>query len=130
MIDESMVAAIAAEVVEVLDPRIERMERAILGEGSIGHIGLVDRVKDLEVIARNIDTVHGQIDDRRVDGDRRLHERIDHIHNGKASTEDMLRLSGEVSKMARKFDRVIWIVAGVGIGSGGLTAWLTSLASG
>ena len=130
MIDESMVAAIAAEVLEVLDPRIERMERAILGEGAIGHLGLVDRVKDLETAARSISEVHGQMEERRIDGDRRLHERIDHIHNGKASTEDMMKLSGEVNKMARKFDRIIWIVAGVGIGSGGLGAWLSSLANG
>jgi hypothetical protein len=119
---EPTAQAIAAEVVEILDPRIERMERAILGEESIGHVGLVERLRQGEAGLLNLAQ-------ERLEGDRRLHERIDHIHNGKASTEDVARLAGEVQKMARKFDRITWIVAGVGIGSGGLGAWLTSLAS-
>lgn len=116
MTDQALVTGIAAEVLEVLAPRFDRVERAIMGEGPIGHIGLVGRVQQLE-------TSHTVLAGERLEGDRRLHERIDGLHNGKASAEDF-------SKLSRKVDRVLWIVAGVGLGSGGLGAWLGSLASG
>ena len=94
------VAAAAEAVVKQIDPRIAKMELAILGDGSIGHIGLVGRVRSLEDVDRGIE-------DRRRAGEDRLDERI--------------------NKVERKMDRFLWIAAGIGLGSGGAGAYLASL---
>lgn len=96
----AVVTGAAESVVKQIDPRIARMELAILGDGSIGHKGLVERVRELEV-------TDGGIDQRRLDGDRRLHERIDQVE--------------------RKFDRFLWVAAGIGLGSGGVAAGIAQL---
>lgn len=94
------VAAAAEAVVRQIDPRIARMELAILGDGSIGHEGLVARVRALENVDRGIE-------DRRAKGEERLHDRINTVE--------------------RKMDRFLWIAAGIGLGSGGAGAYLASL---
>ncbi len=112
--EQILVSAVAEAVVEKLDPRIERMERAILGDGSIGHIGLVERVRDLESIARGVDQVHGAIDERRIDGDKRLHIRLDEVREEIATKAD----HEDLEAIRRKLDRIIWMAAGVGLATG------------
>ena len=96
------VAAAAEAVVKQIDPRIHKMELAILGDGSIGHVGLVGRVLSLEDVDRGIET-------RRAQGERRLDDRINNVE--------------------RKMDRFLWMAAGIGLGSGGAGAYLASLFS-
>ena len=93
------VAAAAEAVVKQIDPRIAKMELAILGDGSIGHVGLVGRVRSLEDVDRGIE-------DRRRAGESRLDERINNVE--------------------RKMDRFLWVAAGIGFGSGGIATYLTT----
>lgn len=64
---------------ERIEASIARMERAILGDPSVGHQGLVTRVERLEVHDKEATDAHYAIDQRRSDGDRKLHERVDEI---------------------------------------------------
>lgn len=98
--DAQTVAAAAEAVIKQIDPRIARMELAILGDGAVGHDGLIARVRLLEASDR-------EVDDRRRAGETRLDERI--------------------NKVERKMDRFLWIAAGIGLGSGGAGAYLASL---
>ena len=97
--DAQTVAAAAEAVIKQIDPRIAKMELAILGDGAIGHIGLVGRVRSLEDVDRGIEY-------RRRAGEDRLDERI--------------------NKVERKMDRFLWVAAGIGFGSGGIATYLTT----
>ena len=82
-----------------LDRKIEEVRRALLGEETLGHTGLVTRVGNIEQ--------DKTVSDRQTtDARQRIHERIDGAQ--------------------RKLDRIIWISAGAGLGGavsgGGIVA--------
>lgn len=97
------------ELLKDLHTRFNRVERAILGDPSVGHRGLVNRVENLERLGESAPEVHGAIDQRRVEGDRRAHDRIDELDT---STRDRL------TSIEKKLDRAIWLVTGAFIGGG------------
>lgn len=111
---EATLTQIAASLDLVLT-RLERVESAIVGDESIGHRGLTKRVMALEAAERSFEATHEGIDNRRLEGDRRLHERLD---------ESTAKLDGEVQRIEKKLDRIIWVAAGIGIASGGGAALL------
>lgn len=120
--EDTMISAIASEVVKQISPRLERIERGLFGDHGIGHVGLVTRLESLEDVAQSIDVVHGRIDDRRNDGDRLLHDRIDKELIGEMrGVED--RLSGETRQLERKVDRAIWILVGASAAINGGGIW-------
>jgi len=91
-------------LLEDLSRRFSRVERALLGDDSIGHLGLLKRTEMLEVLGRDSQNVHDGIDERRRDGDARAHERIDRVE--------------------KKIDRLLWAFAGAGVVAGGSVAGL------
>jgi hypothetical protein len=85
-----------------LGARFERVERAILGDPEAGHLGAIARLNAIDDQHRNIPEEHGALDERRIEGDRRLHQRIDdHEAN--------------LTRVEKKIDRTIWLIAGSGI---------------
>lgn len=106
----------------LLPAAVDRLTKAIMGDEGIGHDGLVTRVAGLEGIAGNIHTVHADIDQRRVDGDRRAHDRIDAM---KEKVDAELESQREnARRVERKLDRVIWLVSGAAFTAGGGAAFL------
>ena len=101
-----------AAFLDALPLKWDRVERAILGDPSVGHIGLVDRMLIVEEAHTKIPEAHAAIEEHRIAGDRRLHERLDEIEQ---QTRDHL------AAIAKKLDRSIWLAAGAflgGIGAG------------
>ncbi len=99
--------------------RFERLERAILGDDEVGHLGAITRLNQVE------HEVIPDIEKRRIDGDRRLHERLDkHITETQREIEEMERhASIHRGNIERKIDRLWWMLlgstgAGVAIGWG------------
>jgi hypothetical protein len=56
------------QLIEDLAGRFDRVERAILGDETVGHVGLVTRMERLEESAVIEERLHADIDDRRVEG--------------------------------------------------------------
>jgi hypothetical protein len=100
----------STEILEDLRARFARVERAIMGDPSVGHKGLVTRVEALETLALSAPELHQTIDDRRIEGDRRLHDRIDR-------QEELAR--DEVAAIGKKVDRIIYVFAGAFLGGAG-----------
>ena len=116
------------QMVASLSTRFERVEQAILGDPSIGHIGLVDRMARVEQDHRDVPLTHQAMEDRRIEGDKRAHDHIekieDHLedkilHVGSTSAADTARIE-------KKIDKLIWIVIGAAavITGGGSWAFL------
>ena len=99
-----------ASVEKNLGDRLSRIERALLGDDDVGLVGMVQRVNKIDEENRSAAEIHNAIEDRRREGDKRLHERID--------------------KLERSWAKAIWLGVGVSIGSAGGTAWLTHLLTG
>lgn len=112
------VTAVADAILDRLDPRIARLERAILGDDSIGHVGLVTRVHDLEEVAKTAETTHQAIDERRRDSVARVHERLEEVEAD---------IRGQINSLSKRMDRVMWVALGIGIGSGAGASWLTQV---
>ena len=101
------------EILEDLRSRFVRVERALMGDPSVGHRGLVTRVESLEQLGADAPEVRAAIDQRRTDGDKRLHERLD---------EHQEETRDAVAAVGRKVDRIIYVFAGAflgGLGTGG-----------
>ena len=96
---------------------IARLERALLGDVSIGHQGLVARVSDLENLARSAATLHDGIDDRRAVDDTRLGDRMDELATRTHIEFDEIR--DGTNRVERKIDRLLWVVLGAGLVTGG-----------
>ena len=99
------------ELISDLATRFDRVERAILGDESVGHVGLVTRMERQEETARLEERIHLDLEKSRVDGDRRGHYRIDKIdlENGDA-----------LALIEKKIDRTIWVSAGAFLGGIGI----------
>lgn len=111
---------------DVLDDRLERIEKALLGDRELGLSGMVDRVDRHERLATDASAHHDELDERRVDGDRRLHARIDNELEG---------VRTELAAVGRKVDRLIWMAFGAGaagtiLGGGSVWAILGGLSGG
>lgn len=94
--------------------RFERLERAILGDPEVGHLGAIQRLNVIDEDHRKIPENHDAMEKRRVDGDRRLHDRL--TSHEEEATHNMNRIE-------RKIDRLWWMLlgstgAGVAIGWG------------
>lgn len=91
-----------------------RLERALLGDPSIGHPGLVRRLENIENDHARIAGEHSIITEARADGDRRAHERIDTlaktVHDQITALETVTE--GRADGIERKIDRFIWLAAG------------------
>lgn len=101
-----------AAFLDSLPKKWDRVERAILGDPSVGHIGLVDRMVRVEEAHTKIPEVHAAIEEHRIAGDRRLHERLD---DEEEQTRDHL------AHIEKKLDRSLWLTAGAflgGLGAG------------
>lgn len=105
------------EMVRDLYTRFTRVERAIMGDPTVGHRGLVNRVETLESADERASSEHLEIDRRRQEADKRVHDRIDKLE---ADTEKQLR------SIDRKLDRAIFLSIGAGLGGaaiGGGSVW-------
>lgn len=99
------------EMVRDLYTRFTRVERAIMGEPSVGHLGLVNRVDRLESADKEATEAHTVIEQNRRDGDKRAHDRIDQVE-----TDTYSRLNS----IERKLDRAIWLSIGAFVGGGAI----------
>lgn len=104
-------------LLEELNRRFSRVERAILGDDTIGHLGLVRRVESLEVLGKDAQVTHDAIDTRRQDGDKRAHERIDGVFV-------------ELARVEKKIDRLLFAFMGAGVVAGGSVAGVARLLGG
>lgn len=104
--------------------RFERLERAILGDPEVGHLGAVER---LNLYARR----HDDMEERRIEGDRRLHQRLDdHIDEigrvVKATEEEIeeneRQAAAHRNKIEKKIDRLWWMLLG-STGAGFVVGW-------
>jgi hypothetical protein len=111
-----------ASQLALLPSAVDRLTKALMGDDAIGHDGLVSRMTVLEAIAQNIHVVHGEIDQRRIDGDRRVHERVDALDKRIRAELEALRENSR--RWERKLDRVIWMVSGAAFAAGGGMAFL------
>jgi hypothetical protein len=105
------------ELLKDLHTRFARVERAILGDVTVGHRGLVDRVDSLESSDKQATDAHMDIDRRRETGDKRIHKRIDEVEES---------FTSHATSIERKLDRVIWVAVGAfagGLGTGGGVVW-------
>ena len=118
-IDPGVVHAAANAVVDIIDPRIERMEKAILGDAGIGHLGLVARVADLETVTRQQSAARRDIEDRVHETAARTHQRIDEVAVTKADADDLKANTEELRILAKRVDRIIWAVVGAIFASAG-----------
>lgn len=91
------------ELLRDLHSRFLWVERAILGDPSIGHVGIVQRMEVIEA-------AHLKLDERRVEGERRLNDRI----------------SGVVNEWTRAKYTFIGAAVGIGVASGFGGTWLFS----
>lgn len=110
--------AVAEAILDRLDPRLARLERAILGDDTIGHVGLVSRVRDLEEVAKSEEITHQAIDERRRASVARAHERIEEVEQ---------QIKTELQSLENRVNRMLWVAAGIGIGSGLGAGWLAQL---
>lgn len=101
------------QLVADLHTRFTRVERAILGDPSIGHTGLVEDVRNLKRSEMDAVGIHGEIDKRRADGDKRLHDRLDTAE---------ATLSENVRSIEKKLDRAVWLGLGGFVGGGAIGA--------
>ena len=103
-----------ASVEKHLGDRLTRIERALLGDDDVGLVGMVQRVNKIDEETRSAAEIHNAIEDRRREGDKRLHKRIDEVER----TNDM------------RWNRAVFLAIGVSIGSAGGAAGLTYLLTG
>lgn len=105
----SQIALLDSRLVEqgqAVTDRLERIEKALMGDTAIGLTGMVGRLNRLDRLAEDATTVHASIDQRRVDGDSRLHKRVDALEG--------------------KWRVAVGIAIGASVASAGGAAWLTS----
>ena len=102
------------QLIADLANRFDRVERAILGDETVGHIGLVTRTDRLEEANALEERIHADIDERRLAGDRRAHNRIDELEEN---------LQAEITSVGKKIDRAMWLSAGAFIGGFGIGSW-------
>lgn len=116
-VEKEMAARLQAQIAAVqkdLGDRLDRIEKALLGDREIGLTGMVERVRELDQGARSATDAHQAMEDRRREGDKRLHARIDEVER----TNDM------------RWNRAVFLAIGVSIGSAGGAAGLTYLLTG
>ena len=116
-VEKEMAARLQAQIAAVqkdLGDRLDRIEKALLGDREIGLTGMVERVRELDRESGSATDAHQAMEDRRREGDKRLHARIDEVKR----TNDM------------RWNRAVFLAIGVSIGSAGGAAGLTYLLTG
>lgn len=93
--------------------RFERLERAILGDPQVGHLGAIERLNQVDELHHRVPEVHREMEEARVAGDRRAHERIDALDE----KHDI-----DAKRIERKIDRLWWMLIGSG-GAGFIAGW-------
>lgn len=103
---QKSIDALGADLNSRLDAmvtRMDRIDRAVVGEEVLGHVGLVERMR--------------QVEEDRKSGDARLHQRLDQVED---------ELAAEREKWQR-FKALAWgIGIGSGVATGGVWAAITS----
>ena len=122
MTEQQQLSAELVESLTAMPEAVNRLHRALIGDATIGHRGVVERLGMLEQVERSIPAVHASIDDRRIEGDRRAHERIDEIAEKFETEVDAIRDDGR--RIERKVDRLIWLFLGAGAVTGGGVGFL------
>lgn len=102
-------------LVEDLAVRFGRVERAILGDPSVGHHGLVARMERVENEHAEVPTAHSEMDKARIGGDKRAHEHIEQVES---------RLGDQIAGLERKVDNLRWTVTGASAAVVGAATWL------
>ncbi|MDP3973162.1 MAG: hypothetical protein Q8P61_09680 [Candidatus Nanopelagicales bacterium] len=111
-----------------LPASVGRLERALLGDPTIGHKGLVQRTERLEVLADGIHAIHNEIEGRRKEGDARAHNRVDQLeiqwrselkqqHDDNRAEIEQIKDDGR--RVEKKVDRLIYVFLGAGAVTGG-----------
>jgi hypothetical protein len=97
-----------------LGARFERVERAILGDPEAGHLGAIARLNAIDAQHLGIPEQHAAIDQARIEGDRRIHQRLDkHEEETTARIEQTEREAREHRlNIERKIDRLWWMLLG------------------
>lgn len=108
---------VVLHALEALTDRFELVERAIIGDEKLGHVGLVARLSRVEEAERESSGIHLTMEKNRSEGDARVHQRVD------TAEQDFRE---RLDKIDRKLDRAIWLVMGAAVGGGligGTTVW-------
>jgi len=126
-----MSAELTPELVAALErlpTSVDRLERALLGDPTIGHRGIVQRTERLEVLADGIHAVHNEIEGRRKEGDIRSHERIDLLdktwkqeltQQHEDNRAELEQIKDDGRRVEKKVDRLIYVFLGAGAVTGG-----------
>lgn len=125
------------ELMEDLSARYSRVERAILGDPSVGHIGLVKRMERVEEDHKAVPANHQALDDRRVAGDKRAHDHIEKVEANLAAKVEDARSEAlaEIqrvetanaatnARIESKVDKLRWTVMGGAAAIVGAASWL------
>lgn len=114
----AQVNEIAQQVTRAISGDIERLSRAILGDPTVGHIGLVARMADTEARVNAAET-------HRQEGDRRAHERIDTM--GKMIEEMEEAIGADVQAIRDLVNRIVWLTMGAAAVAAGGAVGVTRL---
>lgn len=109
-----------------LKESMREIHTAIIGDSRLGHKGLVSRTNELESLAKEVETMHYAIEERRNEGDKRAHQRIDEVK---------VELGEQLRTIEKKVDRMLWTTFGAGLsglvlGGGGVWAFLRGVGAG
>ena len=132
---------IAHTVADLLDPRLSRLERAILGD-DVGNPGLVRRIHTVEEAHRGVDKIHDSMRtsseasvsrvEKMLDtkADRLKHEAIADQVAAKADRHEVEDLAEQLRRLSTRIDRMVWLFLGAGIASGGGAAAIARIVGG
>lgn len=118
------IAGLQAQIASVqvdLGARLERIEKALLGDDEAGLTGMVKRVNRLDEADRRATDAHLEMEKNRREGDQRLHQRIDEVD---------LRIGEVDKKNDTRWTRFVYMAIGMSVGSAGGAAWFTHLLTG
>lgn len=110
--------------ISYLKEAVREVHTAIIGDERLGHRGLVARVDHLEQIERDRPQTHGKIEQNRIDGDKRSHERIDETNE--RITEVERQFTASLAGLTQEVKTSKAYLIGVGVGSailGGGGVW-------
>lgn len=131
-----MTAELSPELIAsltALPEAVDRLHRALIGDPEVGHRGVVERLAEFDLIERQIPSLHAELDARRVEGDKRVHERVDMLEERMeielAALDEKFGAAIEGSRadsrsIARKLDRMMWVAAGALAVTGGGVGFL------
>jgi hypothetical protein len=101
-------------IADIPADRFERLERAILGDPDVGHLGAIERLNKMDAEHGLIPAIHEAMREERTAGDRRIHERLDahaaEVAENRAQDRELARAHSEA--IEKKIDRLWWMLIG------------------